>query len=97
MTEVRMVFDAIAGAVGQMNATASANIDTSQQQFKFVQDASGSYFTDEAGSDLAVTQGIWSKHADQHDQGVIDEARATDTAQQLMMDALAQARRIVSS
>ncbi|WP_433269066.1 hypothetical protein ACQPZF_05920 [Actinosynnema sp. CS-041913] len=96
MTEVRMVFDAIAGAVGAMNSTVSRNIDTGAQQYKFVQDASGSYFTDEAGSELNTTQGMWSKHADQHDQALVQEAKATDTAQQLMMDALAQARRTVA-
>lgn len=67
MTEIRMVFDTIAGAVGQMQSTASQNMDTAAQQFRYVQDAVGSYFTDAAGSELDTTQQIWSKHADQHD------------------------------
>jgi len=82
--------------VNNMNSTASRNMDTASQQFKFVQDAAGSYFTDAAGGDLSVTQGIWSKHADQHDQSLAQQAKATNTAQQMMMDALAQARRTVS-
>ena len=96
MTEIRMVFDTIAGAVSQMQNTASQNIDAASQQFRYVQDAVGSYFTDAAGSELDVTQGIWSKHADQHDQAVLQQAKATDTAKELMRDALEQARRTVS-
>ncbi|XVV02628.1 hypothetical protein ACQPW3_35540 [Actinosynnema sp. CA-248983] len=96
MTEIRMVFDTIAGAVGQMQNTASQNMDTASQQFRYVQDAVGSYFTDAAGSELDTTQQIWSKHADQHDQALLGQAKATDTAKELMRDALEQARRTVA-